>query len=94
MWQKLSLLDPRNLPNVQDRSWASYAHLFCSQEIDDDDEVAKAQTSHLESEWARYCEVCAMLVYLHFIAPISTSGESSRSGESFRRCGFLESERP
>lgn len=65
MWQKLCILDPRNLANLEEKSWASYVHMFGPKPVDadDDEDAKKVQASlvaHLESEWGRYCQVCAI----------------------------------
>ena len=60
-WERLSVLDPCNLPNRGDVSWAQYEDLFAPRaDPDEDEDEAKQRLSkvqHLKEEWDRYCQV-------------------------------------
>ena len=60
-WDKLSVLDPRNLPNCPDVSWENYENILSPEIlIDDDDSIIvekKKLLQHLKMEWTRYTQV-------------------------------------
>ena len=85
LWDKLSILDPRNLANRADNSWRTYASFFApiTMEGEDDDlETCKGQvTAHLQEEWAHYWQVWVPSgVLLHiFFCQVKNSGMESLS---------------